>query len=60
VIKILIMVAMVVVGLIGIAKTVTRRCYPGDNIELMAFIFVVSFVLAMSGAVCLGVAFASY
>lgn len=59
-IKILIMVALVVLGLIGIFKTTSKRWYPGENIELGAFVFLVSLILAIGGALCLGVAFAAY
>lgn len=54
------MVALVVLGLIGIFKTTSKRWYPGENIELGAFVFLVSLILAIGGALCLGVAFAAY
>lgn len=59
-IKNLFAVALLVIGFIGIVRVIIDEVKGRSNIELMGFIFVVSSIMAITGAFCLGVAITTY
>ena len=59
-IKIILMVALVVLGLIGFCKSLRTTKSQLDGTHVPAIVFVVSLILAIAGSVGLGMAFASY